>query len=320
MCTAGRDAFAAFRFMKHPDFQTSPANSQGPGPDWIRAAVATICAGAPPAGDSGARHQNGRQDPGPTSGRLMDCPFGLRSRRVRRFSSVLRIAASLACVAAPVAILAESVTVLPVADTYLSEQDPNSNFGNGLDMVMGTQGPTGGAPTNRGLLMFDISGQIPPGSQVTSVAVTLSVVKVPSLGANSTFELRRVLLPWNETEATWNHSGTNAAWSAPGGAAPTDFSSAPSGTQSVAGLGSYTFLSTANLVADVQSWVDNPNANFGWIVQTQLEDVAKTARRFASREGPANAPTLLIEYTPGQPQPLQMSQMRLVGDRGIFQL
>src|SRR5207247_1037574 len=63
-------------------------------------------------------------------------------------------------------------------------------------------------------------------------------------------------------------------------------------------LGSYTFDSTTNLIADVQSWVDNSSANFGWIVLSQLEDVGKTARHFASREGGASAPTLAVQFVP----------------------
>ena len=149
---------------------------------------------------------------------------------------------------------------------------------------------------NRGLIAFDLAGKIPLHAEITSVALTLTVVKVPLLGPNSTFELRRVLQPWNEAEATWNRSGTNASWSEPGASAPTDFSTDVSATTGVSGLGNYTFGSTSNLVADVQAWVDAPGPNFGWIVLTQSEDVAMSARRFASRHASTNAPALVIEY------------------------
>ena len=216
--------------------------------------------------------------------------------------------------------LAESVTLHPVADTEISAQSPASNFGSGGDMVIGTQGPTAGTPKNRGLIRFDFNGQIPPGSQIKSVALTLTVAKVPLGGVNSIFELRRVLRTWNECQATWNiRAGVTEFWSAPGAVAPTDFSSGISATQFVAGLSSYSFGSTTNLVADVQAWLDNPQTNFGWIVLTQREDLGKTARRFASREGGAAGPSLIVEYTVSQAQPPRLSQTTLLGDQVTFQ-
>ena len=215
------------------------------------------------------------------------------------FSSALRMAAWFASVAAPFALMADLLTLRPVADTRLSEQFLDSNFGNATDIIIGTQGPTAGTPKNRGLMKFDLIGRIPPHSEITSVVLTLTVTKVPQEGVDSIFELRRVLQAWNESEATWkNRSGITGPWSSPGGAAPTDFSSTASAAIVINELGSYTFDSTTNLMADVQSWVDNSSANLGWVVLTQLEDVGKTARHFASREGGASAPTLVVQFVP----------------------
>ena len=139
------------------------------------------------------------------------------------FSSALRMAAWFASVAAPFALMADLMTLRPVADTRLSEQFLDSNFGNATDIIIGTQGSTAGTPKNRGLMKFDLIGRIPPHSEITSVALTLTVTKVPQEGVDSIFELRRVLQTWNESEATWkNRNGITAPWSSPGGAAPTD--------------------------------------------------------------------------------------------------
>ena len=213
-----------------------------------------------------------------------------------RIAICMSLAASMA---AALALTAETMTLRPVADTRLSEQFPDSNAGAAADIVIGTQGPTAGNPRNRGLIRFDLAGQIPPLSEIKSAAMTLTVAKVPLGGADSIFELRRVLQEWNENEATWNSRfSTNAPWSSPGGDSQTDFSSIVSATQVISGLGGYTFDSTTNLLADVQAWLDEPTANFGWIVLTQSEDAAKTARRFASREGGAGAPTLVVDFVP----------------------
>src|SRR5207244_575593 len=50
-------------------------------------------------------------------------------------------------------------------------------------------------------------------------------------------------------------------------------------------------------VNDIQTWLDNPASNFGWILISRSEEVSQTARRFGSREDIANAPQLTIEFT-----------------------
>jgi hypothetical protein len=77
-----------------------------------------------------------------------------------------------------------------------------------------------------------------------------------------------------------------------------DFVVAPSSSSYVSTLGDpIEFGSSAELVADVQSWVNNPAQNFGWMLSSQQEDLAKTARSFASRES-GFGPVLLIEFIP----------------------
>jgi len=57
------------------------------------------------------------------------------------------------------------------------------------------------------------------------------------------------------------------------------------------------------MVADVQSWLNNPSDYFGWILINQDENGRQTHRAFFSKEpeaqGLANAigPRLLIDYT-----------------------
>jgi hypothetical protein len=53
------------------------------------------------------------------------------------------------------------------------------------------------------------------------------------------------------------------------------------------------------MVADVQSWLDNPATNFGWTL-LGTENQISSARAFYTRESPdeINRPRLVIEYTP----------------------
>src|SRR5438876_186034 len=230
--------------------------------------------------------------------------------------------------------LADSVTLHPVADTTLFETTPNNNLGASTDFIAGTTAGSSGEPfRNRALLKFDVAGQIPTGATITSASLTLLVVKAPIVPANSIFGLHRLLVSWGEGnkssslglqattgEATWiSRLFLLPQWAVPGGKEGTDFLTDSSAVAPVSGRTNYTFATTSNLVADVQFWLDNTNSNFGWILISQDEATASTARRFASREAGANAPTLVIEYTVGQTQPPRLSQLSLLGDTVTFQ-
>lgn len=64
------------------------------------------------------------------------------------------------------------------------------------------------------------------------------------------------------------------------------------------GAGYYVWQSP-EMIADVQAWLDNPAANFGWLLRGN-ESAASTAKRFATREElePTFRPLLHVEYVP----------------------
>jgi hypothetical protein len=183
--------------------------------------------------------------------------------------------------------------------------------GAGPNLFTGLSG--GIAPPNikRGLIWFDIAGNVPPGSTITSVTLKLHLLQTKDLSSR-VVELRRLLQDWGEGtsnsgltggggapattgDATWLHTFFNTDfWVNPGG----DFSTTVSASQSVGTLpGDFTWGSTTQMVVDVQSWLDNPNNNFGWLLLTN-ETVIQTARRFGSRENTivANRPLITVEY------------------------
>ena len=53
------------------------------------------------------------------------------------------------------------------------------------------------------------------------------------------------------------------------------------------------------MVADVQSWLDNPSTNFGWLLVGN-EALSETSKRFDSRENAIadNRPLLTVNFTP----------------------
>lgn len=202
-----------------------------------------------------------------------------------------------------------SVVLKPIADTTLFELDPNNNLGGYTDFASGTIANS--ANKSRGLMKFDVAGMVPAGAIISSASLGVKVTKIPGGSVSSTYDLRRVLVDWGEgtkssirglpaaaNEASWNNRRTSVApWTIPGGGIGTDFASSLSASRLIGGLSSYTFASTAGLVADVQQWLDNPASNFGWVFISQSEATLRTAHRFGTRENTLNSPMLTIQFT-----------------------
>jgi hypothetical protein len=174
-------------------------------------------------------------------------------------------------------------------------------------------GENGMGELRRGVLAFDIAGSIPPGSTITGVSLSLNM-SMTSSDTPRTVELHKLLADWGEGtshagggegggapatpgDATWRHRFYDMIfWTMQGG----DFSATVSASQSVGPIGQYTW-SSAQMVADVQSWLDNTATNFGWLVLGD-ESAGATAKRFDTRES-ASPPVLTIEYTRTAPSP-----------------
>lgn len=211
-----------------------------------------------------------------------------------------------------VAASADSVTLAPSKDNTLYEDAAGAlSNGAGIYFFVGRTLQPDGASLRRGLLAFDIAGNVPAGSTIDSATLTLHM-SITIAGAQ-TVELRRALADWGEGasdapgeegtgaasaagDATWIHrTFPNALWSAPGG----DFAGGVSASSSVGGVGAYTWGPTSQLTGDLQSWLDTPAGNFGWLLITD-ESTAPTSKRFDSRENAtaANRPQLTIQFTP----------------------
>ncbi|MFN7141483.1 MAG: DNRLRE domain-containing protein [Limisphaerales bacterium] len=223
------------------------------------------------------------------------------------------------------AVQAESIVLHAVADTCLIEISPTNNMGGHNFFNAGT---TLNGTRNRGLMRFDPAEHIPAGSKIKSVQLVLEVVGVPiDEPAAANFQLHRMLRSWGEGdkisgggpgrgapategEATWNDAFalTTTSWATPGGLAGIDFVAAASAEQFIyAETEPCTFTSNPKLVADVQSWLDQPGSNHGWMLKPEIETVMTTARRFASREDHEYGPMLTVEFDP--PPRLQIDRL-----------
>ena len=79
----------------------------------------------------------------------------------------------------------------------------------------------------------------------------------------------------------------------------------------------YTFTADG-LLNDVQSWIEEPESNFGWLMRTQTEGQQLTARRIATRETTGKEPTLIIEYTAGATEPIMITEFSVVGNEATL--
>ena len=192
-------------------------------------------------------------------------------------------------------------------------QSASGNISNGAGQFFFV-GRTNGGSLRRGVVAFDIASSVPAGSTITSVSLTLHM-SWTGVGFRSV-DLHRLLADWGEgssnagggpfggggggasattNDATWVHRFFNTTqWSSNGG----DFSNTVSASVSVGGAGTYTWGSTAQMVADVQAWLDDPSASFGWLLKGN--EGTRSAKRFDTKENgtPSNRPVLTVGFTP----------------------
>jgi hypothetical protein len=228
-------------------------------------------------------------------------------------SLVRQLAGHVAClvalgISAPTA-RADQVVLAPAKDSSLFSYDGDRSNGIGEYLFSGRTDSTFGL--RRALIAFDIAGNVPAGSTIDGVSLQLHCsMSAPGSGPR-THVLRRVLSDWGEAgsdagdpggfgasampgDATWTHRFWNTTpWTTLGG----DFIG-DSATASIDGVGFYTW-SSATMTSNVQSWLDSPVGNFGWILIGD-ETAIQTAKRIDSRENvlPANRPMLTVDFTP----------------------
>jgi hypothetical protein len=219
--------------------------------------------------------------------------------------------------------LAATTIIGAAKDNTIFQQNPLNSAGGAAGLRAGTNGM--GSP-RRGLIAFDISGNVPAGSTITSVQ--LSLYLGDSSPGSHAVGLHRLLRDWGEGfagsdnpvlggtgqgspaapgDATWSHAMLDTvAWSAPG--AEGDFNNTPSATALIGDTleSSFTWNSTTAFVNDVQGWLDAPATNFGWALINAHEEIIRSQKVFYSRNATQNLsgehldpvwrPTLAITY------------------------
>jgi hypothetical protein len=213
----------------------------------------------------------------------------------------------LAFMVLPVSAPGQQIVVEAEKDNTLYEaSDGSLSNGAGARLFVGK---TANGAIRRALIRFDVASVAPEGAEVESATLEMNVSK--TIADEAKMSIHRVRADWGEggsdaagdegrgtdpqeNDATWVHRFFNTAtWQTPGG----DFDLDASESVQVEGVGAYTWEASEQMVADIQSWIDTPEENFGWILIGD-EDANRTAKRFDSREiGTAeNRPRLRITF------------------------
>jgi len=189
--------------------------------------------------------------------------------------------------------LAAIAVINPSQDNTVAEDFPDNSSG-ACDSIY--SGSTDLPAARRALMQFDIAGQIPAGSIINSVSLSMTVTR-GSNHVDSTFSLHPLNAVWTEgTEGCGVRGGGQGepstggvTWNTMPGFGGTSGDTLVNNTSPV-------WSSTAAMVSDVQDWLDNPGTNYGWVL-TGDEANSTTTRRFDSREG-GSAPVLTVDFTP----------------------
>jgi len=216
---------------------------------------------------------------------------------------------------------ATTVKLSPTRDATIYE--PFNSNGGGQYLFSGT---SLSMLKRRTLITFGVAQSIPEGSTITSVALTLFVSRAQLVA--SMVSLHPLFVNWGEGpsvatfaegngtttvtgDSSWEHRiflpFLPFSWTNPG--ADGDYAAASASLAVPAQLvneigfpGFFQTWSSSAMADDVQLWLDDPSANFGWIVIGS--NTVQSAKRFNSRENidTGSRPSLLVTYEVPEPE------------------
>ena len=203
--------------------------------------------------------------------------------------------------------ITNSISLSPAKDNTIYQSNTSNSNGAGNILIAGNNG---NGFINRALLSFNTSA-IPTNAIILNSSLNINCTGGSGAAGAQNQSIYKLLQDWGEgTSNAGSGAGAGAAatpgdatwlksffptsnWSVAGGS----YNAVASATTSVNAAGLYTWTNT-NLNADVQSWVNNPSTNYGWILRGP-ESGPFQAKKYSSREDAdsLNWPLLMIDYT-----------------------
>jgi len=184
---------------------------------------------------------------------------------------------------------------LGTLDTVLSQFDPTFYYDGDIALYVDGDDPDGSGNDLSTLLYWDISA-IPAGSIIQEVSITLNVFGV----SNDSYQVYEMKRDWVESETNWNLYSLTNGWEIPGALGAQDRGDLVLGSFSPTGTGMGIINLNSDGMALVQSWVDSPTSNHGFIIANSS---ATDGADFDSREAStaSTRPKLTIRYSEDQP-------------------
>ena len=208
------------------------------------------------------------------------------------------------------------VPITPSQENTLIESSAGTLSNGQGNIYAGLTNQAAGINIRRGLLEFNIAGNIPAGATITGGTLAMTDVTSGTTGSQ-TLTLHDVSQAWGQgtsyatggngaaamtNDATWLYPYFNASspWNNPGG----DFSLAVSGSATDTTNGQQVVWSNANnpqMITDIQNWLNTPATDFGWLLQGN-ESQSQSAKIFgAGSHYGGTRPTLTVSYAVPEP-------------------
>ena len=178
------------------------------------------------------------------------------------------------------------VTKTSGAATYIDHENQGDNFGSQTLYISGLSGKE-----KHCLIDFGLTGT----TTANLVYGQLKVYVNTNTGGDLVFNVHRVLVGWNEAQATWRVRKSGAWWGAEGMLADTDYNSVVIGTGTMSSAGWLT-VDITNL-AELKAMVA-AGTSYGLVLRYASGENSGGTHRFQS-DDEANPPQLLLYYSSG---------------------
>ena len=183
-----------------------------------------------------------------------------------------------------------------MVDTHIRSERATTNFGNATTLK------ADGSPDYAVLLKWDLS-TIPPGVTVANVTLTFNVTDVSS----NVYELYALRRGWSESSATWMQAGSGLNWATSGaGSTSVDRDNTVLASLAAPSTGLRTVSLNLSGITTVQSWINSPMTNNGFILQDYANSNAVDLSSSES-SNPNLRPLLTITYGQGVAGPARVT-------------
>ena len=149
------------------------------------------------------------------------------------------------------------------SDSYIQDLS-SSNFDGIERMTVCGFSDYGPGNVMRGLIRFDLSGQVPPGTALKKATLSLySYWPENTKGGTGVYCVYPITRDWTASQVNWTVAKTGTNWTTPGG----DFESMFDGYVWAKGPTGVPAWYDWDVTARVRSWLAGTSTNYGWVIK-----------------------------------------------------